>query len=335
MREKNRTRLRWAAVLLAGSVLTTPALAAEELIPIGEPVGIRMEIAGVLVAGTNAIETSEGVYAPAQEAGLRAGDVITAVNGAPVRRAEDLAADIDAMGEGDAELTVLRDGREISISVAPVRSEAEGSRLGLWLRDSVTGIGTVTYIDPETGVFGALGHGVNDGESGSLLPASGGSVCSAEIVDVKPGQPNAPGELAGSFTLSDEIGVIRANTGGGLFGRMDRQAFPGHEALPVAEPGQVRNGEATILACVDGSAAREYRVEIARTVMAGVGRDLTVRVTDPALLAATGGIVQGMSGSPILQDGRLVGAVTHVLTSDPTRGYGILAENMMAASEAA
>ncbi len=331
-----KTRGRWAAAVLAANILlVTPALAAEELIPVGEPVGIRLEIAGVLVAGTNEIETENGPAAPAQEAGLRTGDVITAVNGAPVESAEDLAADIGAMEGGDAELTVLRDGRELTLCVEPARTETDGAKLGVWLRDSITGIGTVTYIDPETGSFGALGHGVNDGGSGGLLPAAGGSVCPARITDVTPGAPNAPGELSGSFVLSDEIGAIRGNTEAGLFGVLDRTAFAGRAAVPVAKPGEVRNGEATILACVDGREAREYRVEIARTVLAGTGRDLTVQVTDPALLARTGGIVQGMSGSPILQDGRLVGAVTHVLTGDPTRGYGILAETMLETSDAA
>ena len=325
--------LRAAALCGMWAALSVPALAAGELIPVGEPVGIRMEVAGVLVAGTGPVETAAGPASPAEEAGIRPGDLIMAVNGTAVEHAQELAADIAALGEECASLTVLRGGREMTVSVTPALDAAEGPRLGLFLRDEVAGIGTVTYIDPETGAFGALGHGVNDAVSGALLPAAEGSVSRARVVDVTPGRPGVPGELAGSFTAGEEIGSIERNTGSGIFGRLSCCPFTPREALPVAEPDEVENGAATILACIGGAEAREYAVEIAKaSFMTGTGRDLTVQVTDPALLAATGGIVQGMSGSPILQNGRLVGAVTHVLTADPGKGYGILAVNMLRAA---
>ena len=262
--------------------------------------------------------------------------MITALDGVPVERAEELAAGLAQLDGDGAELTVERGGREMRVTVAPAASEGDGARLGLWLRDGVTGIGTLTYIDPETGAFGALGHCVSDIGGGAPLTVEDGGVCSARIVDVTPGCPGAPGELAGSFRAEEELGVIEKNTGCGVFGTMRRQPDGLRAAVPVASPDEVQNGEATILACVSGEEAREYRVEIARTgFMTGTGRDLTVRVTDPELLARTGGIVQGMSGSPILQNGKLVGAVTHVLTADPARGYGILAVTMLRAAEAA
>ena len=338
MRKNFQNILRRAALTTTLCLaLSAQALAADTLIPVGEPVGIRLEVAGVLVAGTSAVETEDGVCSPAQEAGVRAGDVITAVDGVSVEHAEELAADIAAAEDGESvTLTLLRGGRELTVNVAPVRETDEEPRLGMWLRDGVTGIGTLTYIDPETGAFGALGHGVNDPESGALLPASGGVICPARVVDVTPGRANDPGELSGSFTLTEELGVIRGNTNCGVFGIADRQAYAGTRAMPVAAPEEVENGPAAILVCVDGQEAREYDVEICRAgLMAGAGRDLTVFVTDPELLAVTGGIVQGMSGSPILQNGKIVGAVTHVLVSDPTRGYGIFAENMLAAAAAA
>ena len=336
--EKNFLRRlgRGAAWLGVCAALTVPALAAEQLIPVGEPVGIRMEVEGVLVAGTGTVETEHGAASPAEEAGIRAGDLITAVDGVPVEHAEELAEGIASLGGDCAQLTLLRDGREMMVSVTPAHEADESPRLGLFLRDGITGIGTVTYIDPETGAFGALGHGVNDAQSGALLPAAEGGVSPARIVDVTPGRPGMPGELAGSFAAADEIGTIERNTDCGIFGELMRQPFELREALPVASPDEVQNGEATILACIAGQEAREYRVQIAKAgFMTGTGRDLTVQVTDPALLAATGGIVQGMSGSPILQNGRLVGAVTHVLTADPSRGYGILAVNMLSAANAA
>jgi len=331
-------RLRRTAVVFGiCAALAGRALAADALIPMGEAVGIRLDVEGVLVAGTGPVETPDGPASPAQEAGIRAGDVITALDGTPVEHAEELARKLSALDGRSAELTVEREGREMHVSVAPAPSaEGDGQRIGLWLRDGVTGIGTLTYIDPETGRFGALGHCVNDAGSGALLPAEDGGISPARIVDVTPGCPGTPGELSGSFSAADEIGVIEKNTDCGIFGRLRRPAGGLRAAVPVASPDEVENGEATILACVDGGEAREYRVEIARAgFMTGTGRDLTVRVTDPELLARTGGIVQGMSGSPILQNGKLVGAVTHVLTADPARGYGVLAETMLRASAAA
>ena len=337
MRKRYNARLRRAAaVALTAVLLCGPALAAEELIPVGEAVGIQMTVDGVLVAGLSPVETENGVLSPAETAGIRAGDVITALNGRPVQSAEELAAAVTALGEETADLTVTRYGKTLEFAVRPALDSAEGPRLGLWLRDGVTGIGTVTYIDPETGAFGALGHGVNDVESGALLPVEGGHVCKARIVDVQRGESGTPGELAGSFSPGEPVGEIRKNTSHGIFGVMASPGdWPG-AAVPVAAPGEVVSGPATIRACVAGREVREYQVEIARAgVMSGDGRDLSVRVTDPELLALTGGIVQGMSGSPILQNGKLVGAVTHVLTGDPTRGYGIFAENMLREGAAA
>jgi len=325
-------RLRRAVVFcVVCAALSGAALADGALIPGGEAIGIQIEIDGVLVADTNEVETDDGLLSPARDAGIRAGDVITAVNGREVDGAASLSELVSGL-DGAAELTVLRGGRSRSVTVTPAVTDDGTARLGLWLRDGVTGVGTVTFIDPSDGRFGALGHGVNDTGAGALLPSGSGSVCRAQIVDVKPGAPGAPGELAGQLEPGEVLGSIDRNTGSGIFGVMRGAAFGG-EPVPVAEASEVKNGAATILACVAGREVREYAVEITRTgVPAGDGRDLMVRVTDPALLGRTGGIVQGMSGSPILQDGRLVGAVTHVLVSDPGRGYGIFIENMLRAA---
>ena len=332
MRERILTRLRAAALIwVVCGGLTGTAFGSSMLIPVGQAVGIRITVEGVLVAGLSPVETAAGTVCPAETAGIRPGDVITALNGQRVQGAAALTDALETMTGDRAELTVLRGGKQLQMHVDTAVQDGR-QRLGLWLRDGVTGIGTVTYIDPETGAFGALGHGVNDAESGALLPAAEGSLYRAEVVDVKRGGAGTPGELTGHVSAGDEIGRVEENTGRGIFGVMERRPDELREAVPVASPGEVVPGHATILTCVNGAEAREYDVEIARAgFAAGDGRDLTVHVTDPALLAATGGIVQGMSGSPILQNGRLVGAVTHVLTGDPTRGYGIYAQRMLEA----
>lgn len=321
-----------AAILIIVTLLGGTALA-EELIPVGRAVGIQIQLDGVLVAEVTDVETGGGSVAPARDAGLRAGDIIVAVNGQEIKAAADLTAAMENMTGQTAQITVRRDGTTQTYTVTPARGEDGTARLGLWLRDGVAGIGTVTYIDPDTGAFGALGHGVNDVETGVLLPVGDGFICSAQIADVKRGAAGAPGELSGCFDPGDVIGRISGNTVCGIFGVVtEMPAALGH-AVPVAEPEEIEAGPATILACVAGQQVAEYTVEISRTGMAyGSGRDLMVHVTDPTLLELTGGIVQGMSGSPILQNGKLVGAVTHVLVNDPTQGYGIFIGSMLQAA---
>ena len=307
----------WAMAAL-GAVT---AYADGALIPVGETVGISIQMKGVLVAGVTQVQTDRGSLCPAKEAGLQAGDVITAVEDSPVENAAELIAAVEAQNGGPVRMSLQRNGETRSVCVTPVREQSGALRLGLWLRDGVAGIGTVTYIDPATGAFGALGHGVNDVDTGVLLPVSRGDICRAQIVDVKRGASGAPGELAGSFDPGDVIGCINRNTVCGIFGTVTGGFGALRPAMPVGSPEEVRKGAATILTCVAGQEPAEYEVEIARSGMAaGSGRDLTVHVTDPALLERTGGIVQGMSGSPIIQNGKLVGAVTHVcvITIMPT-----------------
>ena len=329
--------LKWlpcaAMAWILAAVAAVTAFADGALIPVGETVGIQIEMEGVLVAGLTDVQTAAGTVSPAEDAGLKTGDMILAVDGRAVETAAELMAAVENGGGAPVAVTVRRDSGTRCINVTPARETGGGLRLGLWLRDGVAGIGTVTYIDPATGAFGALGHGVNDVDTGVLLPVADGDVCRATIVDVKRGLSGAPGELAGSFDPGDVIGCISTNTTCGIFGTITGSLGALRPAMPVGGAEDVRKGPATILACVAGSKVEEYDVEIARTGMAsGSGRDLSVHVTDPDLLAKTGGIVQGMSGSPILQNGKLIGAVTHVLVNDPTRGYGVFIDNMLDAA---
>ena len=199
--------------------------------------------------------------------------------------------------------------------------------LGMWLRDAVTGIGTVTFCDPETGVYGALGHSITDEDSGKAVPLETGSITEAEITGVTPGEAGAPGALNGDFTGGRVLGSVEQNGDCGIYGR---GAAPW--AGRTVEVGEFRTGPATILATVNGREVREFAVRITRIYRDGAGEHVMLTVTDQELCALTGGIVQGMSGSPILQDGKLVGAVTHVFVNDPTRGYGISIQDMLDAA---
>ena len=295
--------------LLLTSLLTVPACA-QELIVGGQAVGIQLDTEGVLVAGVSEVQTAEGAVSPAAEAGLQAGDLITAVNGRPVADAPALMDAVAAAGEERLVLSVLRGEQPLALSVAPAVSEDGRPMLGILLRDALSGIGTLTFCDPESGRFGALGHSVNDGGTGLTIPLRGGSVTEAQIVSVQPGAPGRPGELGGVSDLGAVLGRIDRNSDAGIFGFL-------YERLDgrLLEIGSITAGPASIVATVQGSLPREYAVEVNRVYRDAEGTHAMLSVTDSALLARTGGIVQGMSGSPILQNGRLVGAVTHVSVS--------------------
>jgi stage IV sporulation protein B len=330
---KGRRRIAPAAAMAALLLWALPAqaLAVGELVPMGCAVGIELETDGVTVAGFSEVKSERGTLSPAAAAGLRSGDVICAVDGRKTQNAQELLSALTALDGKTVELTVKRGGEALMVRVKPVRGPEGRWLLGLWLRDGVSGIGTVTYYDPENGRFGALGHGINDLESGKLLPFDGGSITDAAVVDVVKGAPGAPGELCGQPDRDKVLGSLERNTGCGVFGvaGFEDAGTP----VPIAAPEEVYLGPASILATVNGGGVQEYAVEISRIYRQPEDhRFLMLTVTDPRLLAATGGIVQGMSGSPILQDGKLVGAVTHVLLSDATRGYGIAIQDMLDAA---
>lgn len=299
------------------------------LVPVGHTVGVKLFADGVLVVGLSDGDT------PAKESGLREGDIVLSFNGTEIDSTEHLQRLLAQNGEARATMSVRRGTQTLTLPVTPEEGEDGTVRLGAWIRDSMAGIGTMTFYDPESGVFGALGHGVTDVDTGRLMPLESGSIMDATVKAVKRGQSGTPGELRGDFDLTRDSGSLYANTDCGLFGHLtgESNAITTQRAVPVAKPGEVKPGKATILANCGGDEVRAYEVVIERVYAASSPtRNLLLRVTDPALLEKTSGIVQGMSGSPILQDGRLVGAVTHVLINDATRGYGIFIENMLDAA---
>ena len=323
-----------AALTLFGLLtiaLPLRSFAADTLVPMGCAVGIELETDGVMVAGFSEIETASGVRSPAAEAGMKTGDVITAIGDRRTKETQALFSALTALDGSEVAVTARRGGNEMLFRVKPAQNDEGKWQLGLWLREGVSGIGTVTYYDPESHNFGALGHGISDLESGKLLPFDGGTITDASVVDVVKGAPGAPGELCGKPDTEHVLGALEKNTGCGIFGKAGFE--DAGTPVPVASPQEVRLGPASILATVNGSGVQEYSVEISRIYrQPDEHRFLMLTVTDPELLAQTGGIVQGMSGSPILQDGKLIGAVTHVLLSDATRGYGIGIREMLEAA---
>ena len=332
--------LMLAAALLLALALAPAARAAQEeetryLIPVGSAVGIKLFSDGVLVVGFTDVATDRGTENPARESGLREGDVITRLDGQAVNTIEEVQAILQDEADRDIDLTIRRDGQERDLTIQAVQCSADGSyKLGAWIRDSMAGIGTLTFADPETGLFGTLGHGVNDVDTAVLLQVQSGAITPASVAGVVKGEDGRPGELRGAFSADAQLGTLFANTEQGVFGHLTDSALLTGEPLPVARADQVHTGPATILANVSGTEVAEYTVEILKVFdHAPDTRDLMLKVTDKRLLEKTGGIVQGMSGSPILQDGRLAGAVTHVLIDHADRGYGILATHMLEAAE--
>ncbi len=305
------------------------------LVPGGQSVGVALRTGGVVVVGNSDLGKTPS---PARLAGLKSGDVIKSVDGARVTGAQQLAASI-ADGEV-ARLEVLRNGSVVECDVTPARDERDGQyRLGAWVRDSTAGVGTLTYYDPESGGFGALGHAITDVDTGVVMPVGEGGLYNNRVVAVKPSREGAPGELTGDFLGETEaLGQVTGNTESGIFGTADAPIENAlySEGLPVADRTQIHTGAASLITTIDAGVPREYACEVVRLSEAANpgARAMVIRVTDSALISRTGGIVQGMSGSPILQDGFIIGAVTHVMVNDPEMGYGILIETMLKQGDA-
>lgn len=317
-----RNLFRSTSAVLLACLLLLPCFAAQALIPGGEAVGLELDLTAPCI-----IKTEDG--SPAAQAGLKAGDCIVTVNQNHLKDAQTLLSVIET---GKPLIVgIRRNGKAMTFTVYPQKT-AQGFRIGAEVADSLNGIGTITYYDPEHKTFGALGHGVNLPNTRQSLPVCGGAVCAAEVCEAEKSESGEPGELKGSFS-EKPIGTVTGNTENGIFGTLSGQT-PGNSAIPVASFSQVHPGDAVIRSCVSGTSVREYSVQILEVYPhAEGGRDLLLIITDEDLLSQTGGIVRGMSGSPIIQDGRLVGAVTHVLVDNPVRGYGIFIENMLAAAE--
>ena len=323
MKSKHLLR-RIGISVLCVYLLATTALA-KELVPVGRIVGLELRDHQVVIAGFD-----EKKGASAKAAGLQGGDILQKIDDVTISCADDVRKALER-SDGTVAIQVLRQGKTENLKMSPVITP-EGPKLGVYLRQGITGIGTVTWYDPETKKFGTLGHGVNDG-TGKLLQLSGGWAYDARVTSVKKGEIGQPGQLYGTMESPDAVGSLQRNTQQGVFGTCEK-GWEGR-TVSIATGAEVKVGDAVIRSTVTGEGVREYSVKILKIYPKSRdgGRNLLLKVTDPALLETTGGIVQGMSGSPILQNGKLIGAVTHVLVNDPTMGYGIFIENMLTAAQ--
>ena len=302
-----------------------------EVVVLGTPFGLKIFTEGVLVVGYSDVDTENGTKNPALEAGVKTGDIILKINGEDVTENSDVQSIITKSQGKPCELELKRDGNTFSVTLTPVLSVTDKVyKMGLWVRDSSAGIGTLTFYSPTLKVAAGLGHGICDTDTGELIPFDSGQFVKAEIVGIKKSSGKVTGELKGVFSGGD-IAQLAGNEITGVYGCDCSEITDGESAMPIALKQEVKTGKACILTTVDDNEPCLYECEIEKVYHNDSAKikNMVIKITDEELLAKTGGIVQGMSGSPVIQNGKLVGAVTHVLVNDPTRGYAIFAENML------
>ncbi|MEC1614024.1 SpoIVB peptidase [Bacillus mojavensis] len=308
-----------------------------KVIPGGQSIGVKLHSVGVLVVGFHQINTSEGKKSPGESAGITAGDIIIEMNGQKIEKMNDVAPFIQKAGKTGESLDLLikRDKQKIKTKLIPQKDEAEGKyRIGLYIRDSAAGIGTMTFYEPKTKKYGALGHVISDMDTKKPIVVEDGEIVKSTVTSIEKGTGGNPGEKLARFSSERKtIGDINRNSPFGIFGTLHQPIKNkiSDKALPVAFSNEVKKGPAEILTVIDDDKVEKFDIEIVSTTPQKfpATKGMVLKITDPRLLKETGGIVQGMSGSPIIQNGKVVGAVTHVFVNDPTSGYGVHIEWML------
>lgn len=312
------------------------------LVPGGQSVGIQMDVKGVLVVGLEEIETSDLITSPGYEAGVQIGDIILSVNGEKVYYAEDVSEAVNKSMDSDVTrdiaLQILRKDKKINLNVRPVKDNETGDyKIGIWVKEKIAGIGTLTFYDPRTNLFAALGHGIYESKTGALLNAGKGRLLRTEVKSIEEGKAGKPGEIRGIFYGNeDPIGKVLLNSKFGIYSEgTDFNDFQLAQPMVMATQEQVHEGDAYILTTINGDKVEKFDIKITKINRQEEpdSKSMEIQVTDKKLLSYSGGIVQGMSGSPIIQDNRIVGAITHVFVNNPTKGYGIFVEWMVEEGE--
>lgn len=297
----------------------------------GNLLGLKMDTDGVVVVGlSHVINKQSQKLTPMENAGIHIGDQIEELNGTSVDSIHQLVDVVERSQGVDIPVVYKHNGAMKKTTVTPVMSRDGTYKLGAWVRDSSAGIGTMTFYNPQNGSFGALGHAICDVDTGETIKIAGGTVLPCEIRKVTKSEKGSPGRLEGSLLAPSQYGSILSNIDTGIYGKINTGDFNDQQTMEVGSSFSVKEGPATILCSLDGKTIHSYQIMIEKKSVNTVSsKGMIIKVTDPALLEKTGGIIQGMSGSPIIQNNKLVGAVTHVFINDPTRGYGIFIENML------
>jgi stage IV sporulation protein B len=307
------------------------------VIPGGQSIGVKLNTVGVLVVGHHLINTANGKKSPGDIAGIKVGDIITEINGNKIEKMTDVAPFVQTAGQdGKAlDMVISRESGKFTTKLTPLKDKGENTyKLGLYIRDSAAGIGTMTFVHPQSKKYGALGHVISDMDTKKPIVVEDGQIVRSTVTSIEKGSNGDPGEKLARFSSDREIvGNIKKNSPFGIFGELNKDLKNGimDKPLPIALSHQVKEGPAKILTVVNDDRVEEFNIEIVSTIPQKfpATKGMVIKVTDPKLLEKTGGIVQGMSGSPIIQDGKLVGAVTHVFVNDPTSGYGVHIEWML------
>lgn len=305
------------------------------VVPCGNAVGVKIYSEGVLVVGTADVEGTDGnTHRPFKDTKIRAGDIILQINNTKVESIDELIDVVNKLNGNEIEVVYKKNEKVLKDKMKPIKSLDDGNyKIGLWVRDGATGVGTLTFYAPALKKYGALGHGISDVDVKTLLSLESGSLNEASVLSVTKGVKSSPGEIRGIINSGYKLGNVEKNNEFGIYGSLLSENYISENstAIPVASRAEIRPGVATILCTVEGSMPKEYQVEIQKVYnLSGKStKSMIIKVTDSELLAKTGGIVQGMSGSPIIQNGKFIGAVTHVFVNDPTRGYGVFADTMI------
>lgn len=332
---KNELLLEYAGIPI--KMVDVHVLKDFRVIPGGQSIGVKLNTVGVLVVGHHLVNTLTGKKSPGEMAGIRVGDIITEINGSKIEKMTDVAPYVQEAGQTGQALNMMisRESGKFTTKLTPLKDKGENTyKLGLYIRDSAAGIGTMTFIHPQSKKYGALGHVISDMDTKKPIVVEDGEIVRSTVTSIEKGSNGDPGEKLARFSSDREIvGNIKKNSPFGIFGEINKQIKNGilDKPIPIALSNQVKEGPAKILTVVNDDRVEEFDIEIVSTIPQKfpATKGMVIKVTDPKLLEKTGGIVQGMSGSPIIQDGKLVGAVTHVFVNDPTSGYGVHIEWML------
>ncbi len=305
------------------------------VIPLGNSVGLKLYTKGVLVVGMSEIKGEDNVsYKPYENSGIQEGDMIIQVNNVAIKNTDELIKNVNKSNGDRLEIIYVRNNNEITTTITPIKTSSADYKLGLWVRDAAAGVGTATFYEPSTGMFAALGHGITDIDTGEIVNIANGELTTSSIVAIKKGEKGSPGEVRGTIETGLKIGDVYKN---GLFGicgnitNKENLNISSFEEMEVALRSEIKEGKAYIISELENGKKEKYEIEIQKIYASNNydNKSMLIKVTDKKLLEKTGGIIQGMSGSPIIQNGRFVGAVTHVLVNDPTQGYAVFADMMI------